>query len=428
MKASVVALLSTLLSVLQLGAQFDESSKTQHHFARSYLGLNLQIAPSGGRVNWGNQSAPFPQQMSPRLSMGGMHFWGHLDFNMNFSLYQFGESQLDADTEILFRSGGDLSARYYPWRLHSGKLRPFAGASINIMGIAMRRAAEGIRERGLIRLAPVGGLSWQFKGWQIDAEALFLPQRTIDFYSSRLEKQQLELPPLFFSIGLRRYFDVTLREAEGMESGKTQKLEQELQAAGKLNSLSIGFAPSTAFFLQAPSFSEGERASLPRHQAKVHLELGLGYLWHKAGLHAGLSYRNYASSVESYELEHIIRREVISLEGFKFLWNYKGFAPYIGPSISWERWAVGEFDGSQQLGAIQRTQKLSVGLLFGWDILASPLETWVLRTNLRYYPFQKINGLDGEATRVDQFEFNFIQVVFYPQRMWHIPKAKKDVF
>ena len=63
---------------------------------------------------------------------------------------------------------------------------------------------------------------------------------------------------------------------------------------------------------------------------------------------------------------------------------------------------------------------ISVGVLFGWDILASPLETWVLRTNLRYYPFQRINDSDGTKTRVDQFEFNFIQLVLYPNRMKNI--------
>jgi hypothetical protein len=82
-----------------------------------------------------------------------------------------------------------------------------------------------------------------------------------------------------------------------------------------------------------------------------------------------------------------------------------------------EKWASAQFEGDEQIGATQRTNIVSPGILFGWDILASPLETWLLRTNLRYYPFQKVKDAEGNIARVDQFEFNFIQLVIYPNRM-----------
>ena len=77
-----------------------------------------------------------------------------------------------------------------------------------------------------------------------------------------------------------------------------------------------------------------------------------------------------------------------------------------------------------QVGDTQRTRMISPGILFGWDIVASPLETWVLRTNLRYYPFQEIVNIEGSRSRVDQFEFNFIELVVYPQRWYHIGRAR----
>jgi hypothetical protein len=49
----------------------------------------------------------------------------------------------------------------------------------------------------------------------------------------------------------------------------------------------------------------------------------------------------------------------------------------------------------------------------------------VLRTNLRYYPNLEINSVAGGKARVDQLEFNFIQLVFYPQRMYHVGKTKR---
>lgn len=44
---------------------------------------------------------------------------------------------------------------------------------------------------------------------------------------------------------------------------------------------------------------------------------------------------------------------------------------------------------------------------------------------MRYYPFQRVKDIDDNWISVDQFEFNFIQTVFYPQRMAIILKAKK---
>jgi uncharacterized membrane protein len=116
----------------------------------------------------------------------------------------------------------------------------------------------------------------------------------------------------------------------------------------------------------------------------------------------------------------------LALEAFWFFWDYNGFVPFVGPTISFERWASCRFENYVQQGETQRTQMISPGILFGWDILASPLETWVLRTNLRYYPFQKVRDSDGKWSRVDQFEFNFIQLVVYPNRWVHIRKAKRE--
>ncbi|MCB0561245.1 MAG: hypothetical protein H6573_00150 [Lewinellaceae bacterium] len=222
-----------------------------------------------------------------------------------------------------------------------------------------------------------------------------------------------------------KYFDTTLREEQPKLSGKTALLENKLFADGKLNSLSIGIAPSASYFLKSPEFSENWQ-SLPNHKASFNWDIGLGYLHHKANLHIGLSYRSYASNVVSYGLEHILRRQSLALEATKFVWNYNGFVPFCGVSLSAERWAAGAFIGDVQQGETTRSSMLSPGIIFGWDIVPSPLETWVLRTNLRYYPSQKIKDVQGKSSRIDQFEFNFIQFVFYPNRWMQVRKAKRD--
>lgn len=212
-----------------------------------------------------------------------------------------------------------------------------------------------------------------------------------------------------------------------MRSGKTAKMEALLKAKKKLNSFSLGVGLSSAFFLQSPHYESNTRVSVPKHRDALYWDLGLGYLFYQAKFHVGLSYRNYMSDMESFGLEHIIRRRAFALEGYKFVWNHKGFVPFLGLSVSRENWATAEFDGDTQVTDTQRTQKMYARVIFGWDISPSPVDTWTLRTNLRHYPFQNITNLEGNTSRVDQFEFNFIQLVIYPNRIFNIDKEKRKM-
>lgn len=398
--------------------------KSQHRFAQTYVGLNTQIIPSSGLMIWNGDPHAFPRITSPRVTIGGLHFWGKVDFNINVPLSTHGDFSLDPTSEFEFKPGGDLSARYYPWRMEYGKPRPYVGVSFNGMVFGIQTEDSGARRDLFITSSPLGGISFASRRWQINAELMWLPNPRRTFFSDRNTSHTFELPTSYVSIGLVRYFDGTLREEEDMRSGRTEELESTFRRAGMLNSFSVAVAPSESFFLRAPSLEDPIRQSLPRHKASFVWDLGLGYLFHDAGLHVGMSYRAYTSRVESYEFQHLIRRQSFALEGFKFFWDYNGFVPFVGPSISFERWATGEFEGEVQVGTTQRKRMISPGLIFGWDILASPLETWVLRTNLRYYPFQKMRGTDGRTARVDQFEFNFIQLVLYPNRLLNYPKVR----
>lgn len=401
--------------------------KSQHRFAQSYVGLNTQLVPASGRFVWQNQAQEFPRTIVQSLNLGGIHFWGKLDFNMTLLLSTSASAKLENDGEATYRSSGSLSAKYYPWRMEFGKIRPYMGAGLKFSALRLGNESLGKRYDDFVSLLPVGGVSYAYRNWQISAEAMFLPNNERAFYSSATQRHTFELPPMYFNLGIVRFFDVTLREEKPKEIGKTAAVTANLAAKRKLNSFSLGFAPSSAFFLKSPHFSE-ELASLPNHKSGFNLDMGVGYFFHKAKLHMGFSYRNYTSASVSYGIEHIIRRRSIAFEIYKFLFDYNGFVPFVGASISSERWATGLFIDDTQQGEIARTAMISPGLIFGWDIVASPLETWVLRTNLRYYPFQEINDTAGKKSRVDQFEFNFIQLVIYPNRMYNFRKPKKGFY
>ena len=424
----VLAFTFSLVSVQKTHAQVYAEQKTQHRFAQSYIGLNTQVIPSSGRLIFENQEYQFPTTAIPRLTMGGLHFWGKLDFNMNLPLTRFGETRITEDTEATFTSGADLSARFYPWRLIDGKLRPYVGLSFNTMSLSVDNKNSGQRFEGFITYSLLGGVSITYKGWQVNSEMMFLPHNGRDFYSNQQDKHEFKLPSSYFSLGIVRFFDFTLGEEKPKLSGKTKALEEKVLSKGKskLNSISLGIAPNGSYFLKSPSFSD-ELKSLPKHKGSFNFEYNLGYLLHKQKLHFGLTYRNYSANAVSYELEHVVRREALSFEAIKFVANYHGFVPFVGATLSAERWATGLFINDIQQGETSRSQIFSPGIIFGWDIRPSPTDVWVLRTNLRYYPYQEINdGATGRA-RVDQFEFNFIQFVFYPNRWRNVKQAKNEI-
>ena len=407
-------------------AQLYLPDKTRHRFAQTHVGVNLLHIPSDGRMVWEGGQIAFPSMAILRLSMGGLHFWGHWDFLSNFTLAPF-EQQLDADHQFRFNPSGDLIVRYYPWAVKHQAFRPFVGISGNIALLSLESDQRGTRTDGFLYLNWRGGLSYAFSNWRMNLELASPFQLNPDFYINQVEAASLQLPRFYLSLGLVRHLDVTLSHEPAFQSGTIHALEKRMAKAGALNSISLGIAPSTAFFIQSPTYNTLKRRHVAKQKVKFNWDLSLGFLLHQKRLHLGVSYRDYTAGSESYGLDHLIRRTSLAVEGYKFIWNYNGFVPFIGPSISLERWGVAEFEQDAQTIPTRWTRRVSPGIIFGWDIVPSPLDTWALRTNLRYYPFLRITDLEGKKSRVDQLEFNFIQFVLYPSRLINIPKVKRQL-
>ncbi|KGE87937.1 MAG: hypothetical protein ACE362_13935 [Phaeodactylibacter xiamenensis] len=427
MKTTLLFALAWLCS-LSMKAQVYLKEQTQHRFAQTHVGLHYRYQPEGGKLFLqgpdGLESGTFPAFGTPQISIGGLHFWGHLNFVMHFDLPVSRTQEIAPNTKIQRQQFADLGAHFYPWRMEFGKLRPFIEGTYVGHNLTYEQNGQD-RTDGWLTFYPEAGLSFGSRNWQATLKATYILSSEKEFYIDSRTPVSLELPPWQLSLGLSHYFDTTLREEPGLKDGSTYALEETLQSAGKLNSLSVGIGGSAGIFLRRPAFEDFVRQSLPEHKTALNLDLGLGYLFHRYGVHMGVAYRDYDSRVGSFGYQQILRRRSVALEGYKFLLDYNGFVPFLGLSLSYDRWAMGDFEGNIQVGEVVRTEGIQPGLIFGWDILPSPLETWVLRTNLRYYPKLEINSVAGGKARVDQLEFNFIQMVFYPQRMYHVGKTKR---
>lgn len=402
-------------------AQTYMEKKSQHRFAQTYLGLRSVWQPQQGILHLGNGPQAFSAKSTTNFAIGGLHFWGKLDFHMNFS---FSERPQNIDQfEIDQRFGGEFSARYYPWRLEAHKIRPFVGVGATLSSLVISDSLNAVRGDIFFHPSLIGGISFMHRKWQVNLEASYLANHKHHFYVNTSRKEALELPNLYFSVGLRRYFETTLSNERREENGSTKRIFEQLKEDNKLNSFSLALGPSAGYFVAAPTYTAAGLSSLPKQKVAFNWDMGIGYFWHKANVHAGFTYRNYSSNAKSYELEEVIRRKSIAFEAYKFIWDYNGFVPFVGLSLSRESWATAQFIEDESQGT-KVSEFFSPGIIVGWDIASSPIETWLLRTNLRYYPYQQMTTIDGTKQRVDQFEFNFIQLVLYPNRLYHVTKAR----
>jgi len=116
-------------------------------------------------------------------------------------------------------------------------------------------------------------------------------------------------------------------------------------------------------------------------------------------------------------------RKALTFEICKFVFDYKGFDPYIGPAVSYEWLNVIETNPSG-ITINQRYEGVKPGITFGFEIRPTKLMFIYVRSNLRYFPNLKVKMNDSKYVYLDQLEFDFFQVVFFPQRIGIWKKAK----
>ncbi len=133
-------------------------------------------------------------------------------------------------------------------------------------------------------------------------------------------------------------------------------------------------------------------------------DVALGYHFAQVDANVGLSLRAFQDREQAYDVDVRLRRVSTMLEGSKYLFNYLGFAPYVGPTLSYEYLEL------RDNGTTTAERKLAVGLLAGWDIRVTRTGTSLLRTNLRWVPNLHLTAR-GERIAFDHLEFNFIQYV-----------------
>lgn len=422
------AILISYLLVSSLFAQaqsYVDGGNTRHRFAQLTLGADFAFLPESGQSLNPSSSSSLatvrnPQNIIPRLSIGGTHFWGHAYFFVNFPLQRLLSNAVEGGS-ISFSPSVETGIRAYPWRIERNKIRPFLGTAYTTFGWR-QRSANGVgvfESQGAFPLQL--GLTYQRKSLLFDLGYSRYLNGDFAYAIDRNTFTDVTSPRQYFWLGVSWQLDTTVGVERDYENGTTSRIVNELEADRALSGFSLAIGPSAAFIIGDAPRNELLYPALTTHKGVgVFPELGLGYYHYPWDAHANITYRRNSSTRSAYGWQQEVSRRSIGLEVFKFLGDYHGFVPFIGPVVSAERLELTESDNGQLL-TDQSLETVALGITFGWDIRPDDLQPWILRTNLRYTPLPQIGGEGGVS--FNQLEFNFIQFVWYPGRAKRIKRA-----
>jgi len=414
----VLIIITSLLVSLNLYGQTD-SVYTQPYLDRSTrfawftYGGDLNFLSGGTTqqlINEAKQTVDFGSTLMPRLTIGGIHFWGHTDFYVTFPLSFLTLQNIPQGFDNLhLYQGVETGVRVYPLKLKPQRLSPFAGISFRRIRFsqeaAERTSGNGVPGYGRFIHPIQFGLTYTSKKWHLSASGYYNYQNEFNYYISPTETAAVRLDPLSFNLSLLRYIDLDRHMRTPQAVRKINADYGILKKENLLSAWFFGIGPSSALQMsKSPYLKENFPFFHDDYSATILPDISFGRYFHQPDLNVNLTYRTYGDKYEGFDTKINIRRHSVGVESVKFLFNYLGFVPFVGPVVSYEslQTSINDVDYSDR--------KLALGVTFGWDIRVTKTGTGLLRTNLRYYPNLHMN-IEGEKMMFNHLEFNFIQWV-----------------
>lgn len=417
-----VLLIVILFRITQLCySQVYTEKQTRHRFAQLHLGLDGQIGIGGSTrfydAKGSIQSLHLSNTYTPRFLIGGTHFWGHADFYIAIPLYSTTEKKDNQD--IISYRGIETVFKYYPFRVEHKKIRPYIGVSlapINVQHSNNNLQYSDGPELNVTTIPIMGGLTFNYDNHLLELGMTWNHSREHDYWISRSQKEKISSQSFFTTLSYKYLLETTIGAEQDWESGRTKVVTEILAERGRLNGVYFAAGISSAFWLKQSDYNQKNRAFINPFGISIMPDFSFGYYFHKPDINLAIGYRGYGTSTDSYGVLQQLRRKSLLIEFTKFLFDYHGFVPFVGPAISYENLSFYEdFEGNKSKDV--KLEKLGYGLALGWDIRPNRIQSWILRTNLRWFPNLKLNVEPNSSISFDNLEFNFIQLIIYPNRI-----------
>ncbi len=419
MAKSILPLLLALVCLYKLNAQTQvdsfytlEKLEKSLSFAQLTFGGDL-LGIAGGTVMYQNQKLDFGATYQPRLTFGGLHFWGHADFFVTFPIGLRLNNTPDFADKFKNVEGLETGFKIYPFALKPGKLRPYVGMSFQSREFSYENKG-GEFKNGAPKfhsyISPIQlGLTYCTSKFLFSCGMRYNWKNQFDYYYAEGSTARIRQNPVNFSISILRYFDSDIGMATPKQVDQENIKLHLLKKYNRLSSWYLGIGPSAALQMSKSAYIQEKYPFLNNQQLNSTLipDLTFGYYFSKLDANVGASSRIMFFKAKAFDTDLRILRGSISIEAYKFLFDYHGFVPYVGPMLSYESLILRE-NGKM----ISQQNKPALGIVFGWDIRVTQTGTSLLRTNLRYTPNLSMT-VDNKKLMFDHLEFNFIQWVHF---------------
>ncbi|MEL7146908.1 MAG: hypothetical protein AAFO69_11105, partial [Bacteroidota bacterium] len=383
-----------IFTLLSLMLTLDLMAQTDSVYTHSYLDKSTRFAwlTYGGDLNFLNggtsqllvnrskQSVDFGSTITPRLTIGGIHFWGHADFYVTFPLsFMTLQSVPQGLDEFEVYQGVETGMRLYPMKLTRQAVRPFVGISFRRFRFSQEQEnatnENGVPNYGQFIHPIQFGLTYTSDQWHISASGYYNYQNEFNYYISPTEQGRVSLDPVSFNISLLRYVDSDRHMRTKPVVGQINRDYKLLKEKGLLSSWFWGLGPSAALQISKSAYL-GENFPFLYDNFSVAIlpDVSFGRYFNRLDANVNLTFRSYSDRFEGFNTEIRTRRHSIGVESVKFLFNYLGFVPFVGLAVSHEslKTTVDRVDHFRNV--------VAMGVTFGWDIRVTKTGSSLLRT------------------------------------------------
>lgn len=404
MRTSIVFMLFMFLFSLK-------AQKDRYRFAETYFGIETEWSfehHSFSRITNGSiKSEQLPSTVSPRILIGGTHFWRKADFYVSIPLSNI---RLNGSQHIHLNNDVFTAFRYLPFALEHQTIRPFIGVGFNSKTMKIENGPSYNNWQWFYE----GGFNYRRKNKIFGIEARYFPQNSFVNAFDRSLFQKTRTNPFSFSLSYKFAFDATAGYSSESSKNYMKTIHEKAKKAKVYNAFSFGIGLN-ALIPTGPSDLASQQAFFNDEiDGNVTLDMGLGYYFSQLDAALRVSFRPLKQEETAFDYTFQLRRNSTAFEAFKFIGDYHGFVPFIGPYASIDHYALKETDKGKIVNDWSGL-KFGYGIVFGWDIRQTSMDYLILRTNLRYTPQMDYRSKGLKFTS-SQIEFNFIQIVFYPER------------
>lgn len=348
----------------------------------------------------------------PRLNIGGLHFWGHADFYVTFPLGLSLGYKSSEVAKFKYQEGVETGAKIYPWAVKEGKIRPYVGASFQPLEFSYELNNAENKYGGSTYskfITPVHvGVTYAGKSLLYNAGLRYTRNTSFEYYQNPNLTSVSQYSGLNLNFSLFKTFDTSKSLATDHQVDQLNKKQFILKKEKGLSSWYWALGPSSALEMSKSTHFKKNLPFLNSEMNNSFLvpELALGRYFFKGDFNVNAAFRYMYWNRSAFDTKVTMQRTSFAIEGYKFLVDYHGFVPFVGPSIM-----IDKLNYNENGKSFSQTKPVA-GLVFGWDIRVSNTSSSVLRTNLRWTPNHHLKVNDNKVM-FDHLEFNFIQYVHF---------------